>query len=227
MSLLGMADRTSRCGQREPNGCRPKPGSSIASTVLLSLGMWFFGCGASPVEQVMALPSQSARGAPQGFYYRVQRGDTLFGIARAFGVDVQTLEGVNHLRNANHLKVGQRLFIPPPRAAGGFLWPGTGRYVSLGSRGLDLSLVPESPVRASRTGRVAVATRQLRGWGQTVVLDHGDGYLTVYAGLGELLVAPGEMVAQGFPIARAARRTALHFEVRRGISPRDPLSVLP
>ena len=96
----------------------------------------------------------------------------------------------------------------------------------MGVAGVDISLPPGSLVRASRSGKVAVAANQLEGYGPTVLLQHSDGYVTVYAGLADLLARPGEMVQQGRPIARIGSH-ALHFQIRQGTTARDPLSLLP
>lgn len=93
-------------------------------------------------------------------------------------------------------------------------------------RGLDIRAPEGSFVRASRTGRVAVATRQLVGWGKAVVLDHGDGYVTVYAGLEQLLVSPGTVVQQGNTLGQLGREP-LYFEIRYGTSLRNPRQLLP
>jgi septal ring factor EnvC (AmiA/AmiB activator) len=81
-------------------------------------------------------------------------------------------------------------------------------------------------VRASRTGRVAVAARHLQGLGPTVILDHGDGYVSVYAGLDQLLVSPGVRVEQGNPVGRLAG-DPLYFEIRYQTRLSDPLRLLP
>jgi len=94
------------------------------------------------------------------------------------------------------------------------------------SPGLEIQAPEGSFVRASRSGRVAVASPHLSGWGATVILDHGDGYATVYAALDQLLVAPGGAVAQGNPIGRLGQQP-LYFEIRYRTRPHEPLSLLP
>ena len=58
------------------------------------------------------------------------------------------------------------------------------------------------------------------------MLDHLDGYLTVYAGLEQLLTAPGATLRQGIPLGSLGAR-ALHFEIRYGAVPKDTLALLP
>lgn len=57
-------------------------------------------------------PSSGGGGVPWGFLYTVQRGDTLFSIARRFGWSASYLASVNHLYNPNQIYAGQVLLIP-------------------------------------------------------------------------------------------------------------------
>lgn len=50
--------------------------------------------------------------APRGVYHVVKHGQTLWSIARAYGVDLKTLERANHLTNAHILRIGQKLYMP-------------------------------------------------------------------------------------------------------------------
>ena len=59
-----------------------------------------------------------------------------------------------------------------------------------------------------------------------MVIDHLDGYFTVYAGLEQLLVAPGMTVPQGTAVGNIGTRP-LHFEVRYGALPKNSLTLLP
>lgn len=122
--------------------------------------------------------------------------------------------------------VGQQLFIPLPRETRNFLWPVRGTSQRTTASAVEIMAPSGSLVRASRSGRVAVATRALSGLGKTVVVDHLDGYLTVYAGLDHLLVDPGAFLRQGIPVGSLGAG-ALHFEIRYGTSPRNPLTLLP
>lgn len=76
----------------------------------------------------------------------------------------------------------------------------------------------DAPVRAVHHGQTVYAD-WMRGYGFVVILDHGEGYLTLYANGRELLTRPGEQVAAGDVIARAGDASAaiapgLYFELR-------------
>lgn len=179
---------------------------------------------AAPPARYPATPSQSLP-ALSGSYYTVRRGDTLWRIARSYGLNVQQLAAANRMPSASHLRVGQKLFLPLPAESLQFFWPVRGRIARV-TEGLQIVAPAGSLVRASRSGRVAVATRNLSGWGKTVILDHFDGYLTVYAGLAQLLVAPGVDVRQGLPVGSVGSG-ALHFEIRYGSTPKNAMALLP
>ena len=183
------------------------------------------GCSTPPERY--AAPPQQAIPSLSGSYHRVQRGETLWRIARSYGLDVKTLAGANRLPSASHLRVGQQLFIPLPAESSQFLWPVRGSLrTASGVHGIDISAPAGSLVRASRSGRVAVAAQRLDGWGKTVIVEHRDGYLSVYSGLDQILVAPGIDIRQGIPIGTLGAR-ALHFEIRYGTVPRNTLALLP
>jgi murein DD-endopeptidase MepM/ murein hydrolase activator NlpD len=85
-------------------------------------------------------------------------------------------------------------------------------------QGLDFSVPVGTPVRATADG-VVVVVNQERGFGRTVVIDHGNRMQTLYAHLGKPLVAKGQHVRRGDIIAesgRSGRCTAphLHYELR-------------
>lgn len=97
-------------------------------------------------------------------------------------------------------------------------------------RGVDLAAAEGTFVRASLPGRVLVSENQ-KGYGNLVVLDHGQGITTHYAHNQINLVKEGEWVGSGFPIARvgsSGRSTGahLHFEVRKHDRQLDPLGFL-
>lgn len=100
----------------------------------------------------------------------------------------------------------------------------TGRVIN---KGIDIRAGEGSAVRASRAGRVVYCDSHFRGFGKTIILDHGDGYQTVYAYNSDILVKLGDAVKRNDVIAKAGRtgRTKepmLHFEIRYDGKPQNP-----
>jgi len=87
-------------------------------------------------------------------------------------------------------------------------------------------------VRAAADGEVVYAGNELQGYGELVLVRHANNWVTAYGLHSILRVNVGDQVTTGQHIADAGAsgsetRTALHFEVRRGVSPVDPMQVLP
>ena len=95
-------------------------------------------------------------------------------------------------------------------------------------RGVDLRAAYGEPIAAADAGTVVFAGEQ-RGYGQTVVVQHGNGIRTRYAHLSSLSTEAGAAVKAGEAIGRAGRSgratgTHLHFEVTQNGQPIDPHS---
>lgn len=98
------------------------------------------------------------------------------------------------------------------------------RRASSAGPGLEMRAPPGSVVRAVFPGRVAFAD-SYADYGRTVILDHGGGYYTVSANLGELEVAVGDEVKGGARLATLSAGSAgskLYFELRIGQETADP-----
>jgi murein hydrolase activator len=95
-----------------------------------------------------------------------------------------------------------------------------------GSDGLLIAGTAGAEVRAVAPGRVAFAD-WLKGYGLLVILDHGDGWMSLYAFNDALLKEVGDWVRAGDPLATVGSsggqgRPALYFELRKGGTPQDP-----
>jgi murein DD-endopeptidase MepM/ murein hydrolase activator NlpD len=117
------------------------------------------------------------------------------------------------------------------RISSGFGWRGSGPQRSL-HEGIDIPVPEGTPVQAALSGVVSEA-RVFNGYGNTVILDHGDGNgtQTLYAHCSRIAVKPGEYVEAGQVIAYAGntgRSTTshLHFGVIVAGVFRDPLVLL-
>jgi murein DD-endopeptidase MepM/ murein hydrolase activator NlpD len=216
--------------------------------------LWLIGCallilaigGCAPEPYIRpAVPS----GMP-GIYHRVERGQTLWRIAKSYGIDLEELARINHISDTAAIEVGQAVFIPdgrkpvsPPAitaSSDDFIWPLKGRVISaygsvrneMINRGLNIQPGASADVVASRAGRVVFVDNGFGGFGKTLIIDHGDGFSTVYARNAEILVKPGESVPRGALISRAGaagrdRSTYLHFEIRKGYVSQNPYFYLP
>jgi len=98
--------------------------------------------------------------------------------------------------------------------------------------GIDISAPEGRDVLASASGRVLYADNRLRGYGNMVIIRHEGKWATIYAHLKRITTKEGEFVSQGEKIGEVGstgRSTAphLHFELRYGKTPVDPLLYLP
>ena len=164
------------------------------------------GCATAPTISPAEAPPPHSLPALQGSYHTVRRSETLWRIAHSYGLGVNALAAANHLTGAVPLKTGQQLFIPLPVESQRFLWPVRGSLRSPSNDGIDIAATAGSLVRASRSGRVAIAAHQLSGLGKTVVVDHLDGYVSIYASLEQILVSPGASLRQGMPLGLVGSR---------------------
>ncbi len=91
--------------------------------------------------------------------------------------------------------------------------------------GIDLKASPDDPVYSVARGQVTKIS-WLRGFGNTVIISHGDGYYTVYARLGRIFVSENDVINQGQPIGMVGDSGAegnFHFEVWSKRNKQDPL----
>ena len=94
-------------------------------------------------------------------------------------------------------------------------------------QGVLIGVREGSPVRAVSHGRIAYAD-WLRGFGLMVIIDHGDGYMSLYGHNQSLFVETGDWVEAGEVIAGAGRsggqeRSGVYFEIRKDGKPTNPL----
>lgn len=215
---------------------------------VLTLTVWIAGCASIPKEEVLPVVPVSVE-KPQGVYHKVAKQESLWRIAKTYGVPLGEIVKANNIPNAAVIEENQLIFIPGAKETlkvvidkpGGkpeeFAWPLKGRVTSFFSdlkgqgvnRGIDIAATQGEPVLAARDGKVVLAG-YLNGYGDTVILDHQDGFYSVYAHQEALAVEPGEDVAKGKPLGRLAqsgRSAYLHFQIRKMDEPENPLHYLP
>lgn len=128
---------------------------------------------------------------------------------------------------------------PAETGIGKYRWPVTGAIIAGfganvdGQRndGIDISVPEGTPVKAAENGVVIYAGSGLEKLGNTVLLRHSDGTVTVYAHVKKMDVSRGEQVKRGQVIAASgmsgnASRPKLHFEVRKNSAPVNPMTFL-
>jgi murein DD-endopeptidase MepM/ murein hydrolase activator NlpD len=125
----------------------------------------------------------------------------------------------------------------PPSSASGFIWPVRGTLVSpYGERwgrlhsGIDIAAPAGTPIVASASGQVVYAG-SMSGYGLIVVIQHAGGIATAYAHNSSIAVSVGQSVGQGQTIATVGCTghcfgDHVHFELRVGGSPVDPMGYL-
>jgi murein DD-endopeptidase MepM/ murein hydrolase activator NlpD len=119
-------------------------------------------------------------------------------------------------------------------AAGQFVWPAAGT-ISQGykpyHRAVDIANRGGGPILAADSGRVTISEWNSGGYGNHIVIDHGNGYVTLYAHLSRISVVPGQTVNRGDAIGQmgtTGRSTGvhLHFEIRASGAGQNPLNYL-
>jgi murein DD-endopeptidase MepM/ murein hydrolase activator NlpD len=120
-----------------------------------------------------------------------------------------------------------------------FRWPANGRVIAgygpttngQQNDGINIAVPENTPVKAAEDGVVAYAGNELKGYGNLILVRHPNGYVTAYAHAKELVVKRGDQVKRGQLIARSGQTgnvnaPQLHFEIRKGASPLDPMRFL-
>ena len=114
---------------------------------------------------------------------------------------------------------------------GTFVWPLVSRnftqYFWVGHPGIDVAAVEGSAVFAADTGTVTFAGWNIYGYGNLIVVNHGNGFETFYAHLSGINVVPGQIVYQGNVIGATGNTgnssgPHIHFEVRWNANQGDP-----
>lgn len=196
-----------------------------------------------------------------GVSHKVQKGDTVYSIAKKFDTSPQAVVDFPFNTFVNdetfELAIGQNIVVPDgvmpqakqvsPRirqltpdagtvvASGNFVWPAAGRITQRFvwyHKGIDIANNVAPNVVAADSGTVTVAGwPDGYGYGNRVIINHGNGYTTMYSHLSRIYVVPGQTVARGAAIGKmgsTGRSTGihLHFEVIKNGIYLNPLSAL-
>lgn len=192
-----------------------------------------------------------------GIVHRIKSGQTLTDIALTYAVPTAAIAEANGIATSATIFAGQRLVIPgitssywtyviqlskglPTR----FIWPVLGEVAyGYGWRnhpvygtyehndGIDIDLAVGTVIRAAAQGEVFYYGEQAES-GNTLIIMHAEGFVTLYAHLSNALVYAGQFVEAGQAIAQSGDSGVsygphLYFEIRNGDFPVDPLRYLP
>jgi lipoprotein NlpD len=191
--------------------------------------------------------------------YVVRPQDTVYSIAWRYGLDFRDLARWNHIGPGFRITVGQTLILapvaaaapapplkvlkPPPATASAkplaiasalsWEWPTdrTSAPQPVSGGGILLPGRVGQDIRAASSGRVVYNGSGIRGYGNLIIIKHGENLLSAYAHTREPLVHDGQEVTLGQVIAHmgegAPQKPVLYFEIRRNGKPVDPLTFLP
>ncbi len=194
-----------------------------------------------------------------GVYHTVRAGETVEDIATKYEVEPSAITEyeLNELEEPYELKAGQNLIVPggskpfvyravyatwegepPPgaeRGSGNFGWPASGMITQgywSGHPAIDIGGQRGSPVYAADSGFVITSGFSSWGYGRMIVIDHRNGFQTLYAHLADAYVEPGQSVVRGQQIGTVgtsgnATGPHLHLEIHYNGVPRNPLGFLP
>lgn len=190
-----------------------------------------------------------------GIVHKVKEGETVQSIAKKYKTESQKIVNFpfNDFADLDTfaLSVGQTLVVPdgvmpealaiarplPPAFAGGsgqLLWPAGGiitQYPVWYHMAVDIANSSAPGIAAAGAGTVTLVEYLRYGYGQHVIVSHGDGLSTLYAHLSEIYVKPGDSLARGQILGRMggtgrSTGTHLHFEVRKNGVVVNPLPFL-
>jgi len=205
----------------------------------------FLGCAPAPYVR----PPAKITPTIPGVYHRVEKGQTLWRISKMYNCELDEITRVNHIPDTTTIEVGQLIFIPnrqkpqssvPNYFFDDFIWPLKGKIISafgqtshnMINKGINIQPYGNLSVVAARSGRIVFCSDNFGSFGKTIIIDHGDGFTTVYTRNSQVFVKPGDAVERGFVIAKAGqagrdRNAYLHFEIRKGHLPQNPYFYLP
>lgn len=205
--------------------------------------LYFTGC--TPTPYVTTVPPP---GIP-GIYHRVEKDQTLWRISKIYAVDLNEIVKINHISDVTNIEVGQLILIPhrqkiqvvPLRySSDDFIWPIKGKVITyfgqafnnMINKGVNIQPYGNLDVVASRRGKVVFYADNFGSFGKTIIIDHGDGLSSIYARNSQVFIKVGDTVDKGTVIAKAGsagrdRNNYLHFEIRNGHVPENPIFYLP
>jgi len=201
------------------------------------------GCATSPL-----IRPAKPKGIP-GIYHRVNKGQTLWRLSKIYNVDLDKLVSINRISDVRSIEIGQLIFIPnrlvkqkytTSSTSEEFIWPLKGGVISsfgenfnnMVNKGVNIKPYSNLNIVAARSGKVIFYAENFGSFGKTIIIDHGDGLSTIYARNSVVYVKLRDNIQKGTVIAKAGsagrdKNRYLHFQIRKGHIPQNPLFYLP
>ncbi len=248
IQLRGSFNGRISASQAEDAGSIPVPRLLLLELILcLPFLLNLSGCANMKVQkEIVTIPAKIQEG--KGIYHRVNEGETIWRIAQTYDVSVEDIVRINNIPDMVKIEKDQLIFIPGAQMVKNvyvadehhkeeFVWPIKGKVIHyfhqrLGravNQGIDIQTQPGETVKAARSGKVVFAD-SLPGYGRTLILDHQDGFFTIYAQNSQLLVHLDDVVAQNQSLAyigQSGDLSFLHFQIRKNSKEYNPLYYLP
>jgi hypothetical protein len=209
--------------------------------------LFLMGCATNVTTHKIATKPEIT--AP-GIYHRIQKGETLWRISEIYGISLEEILRVNGIPDAAKIEIDQLVFIPQRQKQTptyksylpeDFIWPFRGKIIArfgetfnnMINKGINIQPYYRTQnIVAVRSGKIVFYSDNLNGLGKTVIIDHGDGLSTVYARNSQVFIKVGDSVQRGAVIAKVGfagrdKNIYLHFQIRKGHIPQNPLFYLP
>jgi murein DD-endopeptidase MepM/ murein hydrolase activator NlpD len=148
---------------------------------------------------------------------------------------VAPVEEKTEVANVENTPLQQPSVEPVLSGAGKFRWPVSGRVITDFSNSKQTGINIEAPegaaIRAAENGQVIYVGNGVEGYGNLILIRHPNGFVSAYAHLKDTKVSKGDIVSRGDQIGTAGMtgsvsRPQLHFELRKGATPVDPVPLL-
>jgi len=185
----------------------------------------------APAEAILARPSSTSRPAAANTAPRI--------ISGVPAIPVETKATTLPAIPASTVASVDAVIEPPSTNGTSFRWPVRGRIISdfgvkpSGQRndGINLAVPAGTTVKAAEAGSVIYAGNELDGYGNLVLIQHADDWVSAYAHNGDIRVRRGDQIRRGQTVATAGMSGSVaspqvHFELRKKAKPVNPLDYL-
>ena len=167
---------------------------------------------------------------PSFKYHNVVKQENLYYIARIYDMNISELIKLNELKKPYNIKIGDKIRISetasikrkskkrikkiikkaPNIDNNNFIWPvKSGSIISkfgqksggLYNDGINIKPTDNNDVLSVRDGKIAYVGNELRGYGNLIIIKHGNDWISAYAHLDNILIKKGQKIRQGTKIA--------------------------